>query len=66
MSQSHSLVFCGEVLPGFDVAAVQNALGQLLGISEQRAAQLFSGERIVLKRQVGTADVNRYVARFMK
>lgn len=61
MNQSHSLVFCGEVLPGFDVDEVRDALGRLLGISEQRAAQLFSGERIVLKRQVGSADVDRYV-----
>jgi uncharacterized membrane protein YhaH (DUF805 family) len=61
MSQSLSLVFRGEVLPGFETAAVQDALARLLGVSQQHAARLFSGEQVVLKRNLGPAEVDRYV-----
>ena len=54
------LVFLGEVLDGFSLDDVKRRVGQLLKLDEPRVAQLFSGRRTVLKREVRREDAQRY------
>jgi uncharacterized membrane protein YhaH (DUF805 family) len=63
MSAQFQLVFRGEVLPGFDLADVRRSLGAALKLDEARAAHLFTGASMVLKRAVAAQDADRYVQR---
>ena len=56
------LVFFGEVLAGFRQEDVQHSLAALLKLDPARAAALFSGARVVLKRELPAAQAERYVA----
>lgn len=54
------LVFFGEALEGFGLDEVKRRVGQLLKLDEARVAQMFSGQRTVLKRAVVHAEAQRY------
>ena len=58
------LVFSGECLDGHDPQAVREAVARTLKLDEARTARLFSGKRVVLRRQVDAATARRHVARF--
>lgn len=58
------LVFSGECVDGHEPQAVRLALVDALALDEKRAAHLFSGERVVLRRNVGAAAAQRHIARF--
>ena len=60
------LVFEGECLPGFNAEEVRRAVAQALKLDDARAAKLFSGRRVVVRRDVNEATAVRYVARFAK
>ncbi len=66
MASPVQLVFIGELLEGFERGDVARQLGQWLGLDDARAAKLFTGSRIVLKRSIELEDAQRYVARFAK
>ncbi len=66
MASPVQLVFIGELLEGFERGEVARQLGQWLGLDDARAAKLFTGSRIVLKRSIELEDAQRYVARFAK
>lgn len=55
------LVFQGEVLPGFRQEDVQRSLAALLKLDEIRAQALFSGSRVVLKRELPPDQAERYL-----
>ena len=59
---SVQLVFYGEVIAGFRLEDVQRSLAALLKLDEARAAALFNGSRVVLKRELPAAQAERYVA----
>lgn len=61
MSGSHDLVYFGEIIPGHDLLQVQDALAALLKLDGSQRGQVFSGTRVVLKRNLGTGEVARYV-----
>lgn len=63
MSTPVQLVFRGEVLSGFELDAVKRELGRALRADEATLAQLFSGRRMVLKRDIEPADAQRYATR---
>lgn len=65
-SETHTLVFHGEILPGHDPAQARAALAKLLGLPVQDCAHVFSGQRVVLKRDVAPAEIGRYVAHLEK
>ncbi len=52
-TDTYAIVFKGETLPGFDQGVVQAQLSKMLKIDAKKAAALFSGKQIVLKK---TAD----------
>ena len=58
------LVFSGECIDGHDPLAVRRAVGAALKLDERRAARLFSGKQIVMKRNADAAYALRQVARF--
>ena len=58
------LVFSGECLSGHDPAAVVRAVARALKLDEKNAARLFSGKRVVLKRQLDVAEAHRRIAQF--
>lgn len=60
------LVFRGECLPGHAPQDVRQAVAQALKLGDDRAARLFSGRSVVLRREVDSATAARYVGRFAK
>jgi hypothetical protein len=58
------LVFSGQCLDGRDPQAVRRAVASALKLDEKREAHLFSGQRVVVRREVDVVAAHRYVARF--
>lgn len=58
------LVFNGECVEGHAPQAVRRAVAGALKLDDQRAARLFSGRRVVLRRGVQAAAAQRHIARF--
>ena len=58
------LVFSGECIDGHDPKAVRDAVVRALKFDEKRAARLFSGKPVVLRRRVDTETAQRHIARF--
>jgi len=58
------LVFSGQCLAGHDPLVVREALTRALKLDEERAARLFSGKPIVMRREVDVAAAHRHIARF--
>lgn len=56
----HEVVFAGELMPGFEEAAVREAFGRLFQVGEERVAALFSGRRTVLKSQLDAPTAEKY------
>ncbi len=56
----HEVVFAGELLPGFEEAAVREAFGRLFQVGEERVAALFSGRRAVLKGNLDAPTAEKY------
>jgi uncharacterized membrane protein YhaH (DUF805 family) len=61
MTTNVQMVFQGEVLDGFPVGEVKRRLAQALKLGDERLAQLFSGERTVLKDSIEADVARRYV-----
>lgn len=57
------LVFKGECYPGHDPQAVRAAVVAALKLDDQRAARMFSGRRVVLRKGVDLPAAHRYIVR---
>lgn len=64
MDQRYRLVFRGELRQGFLAEDVHRALADQLKLDAARLARLFSGQRIVLKRDVDEERAHRYIRQF--
>ncbi len=60
------LVFAGELLDGHSLDEVRRLFGEMFKLEGDRLAAIFSGQRTVLKREIGREDGERYVARLHK
>jgi uncharacterized membrane protein YhaH (DUF805 family) len=60
------LVFAGELLEGHTLDEVKRLFGDMFKLEGDRLAAVFSGQRTVLKHQIGRDDGERYVARLRK
>lgn len=60
------LVFAGEFLEGHSPDEVKRLFGEMFKLEGDRLAAVFSGQRTVLKREIGREDGDRYVARLHK
>ncbi len=60
------LVFAGEVSPGWDIEAVKNNLAARLKLGSKQVALLFSGKRIVIRKDVDRRTAHKYESAFLK
>lgn len=60
------LVFAGELLEGHTLDEVKRLFGEMFKLEGDRLAAVFSGQRTVLKHQIGRDDGERYAARLKK
>lgn len=58
----YEIVFNGGVVPGAQLAQVQNNLARLFQADAHRVATLFSGRRLVLKNHLDAASAEKYRA----
>ncbi|MBO6556877.1 MAG: hypothetical protein JJ921_10355 [Pseudomonadales bacterium] len=58
--ETYAIVFKGEVVDGFDAAAVRAQLSKLLKADTKKTAALFSGKQIVLKKTADKAEAAKY------
>jgi len=59
-TETYAIVFKGEVVEGFEAAAVQAQLAKLLKLDPAKAKALFSGKPIVLKKTADKAEAAKY------
>ena len=64
MSNTFEVVFSGEVLDGFDPAETRAKIGKLFNADETKIARLFSGNSIVIKKDLDEATAYKYVGAF--
>lgn len=60
------IAFSGQIAEGADLATVKQIIGKMFKADENRLAQMFSGRRVVIKRQVDEATATKYSAAFQK
>lgn len=58
----YNIVFDGSLVPGADPAAVRANLGRLFRMTPERIEALFSGKRVVLKRDADQATAMKFRA----
>lgn len=58
------IAFSGQIIEGADPAQVKRQIGQIFKADATRLEQLFSGRRVVIKRQADEATANKYRAAF--
>jgi len=59
-TETYAIVFKGEIVEGFEAAAVQAQLAKLLKLDPKKAKALFSGKQIVLKKTADKAEAAKY------
>lgn len=60
------LIFCGALVPGFELAQVKKNLQSLFRIDESKVEVLFSGKTIPLKKGLDSDTANKYRAALVK
>jgi glutaredoxin/uncharacterized membrane protein YhaH (DUF805 family) len=66
MEEQNQLVFYGEILPGHDVEIVKAKLAELLKLTADQVANVFSGRKVVLRKSLPSEQAVSYVARLEK
>ncbi|MCK5337065.1 MAG: hypothetical protein KAQ67_12930 [Gammaproteobacteria bacterium] len=66
MSNTFEVVFSGEVIEGNDVAETHAKIGKLFNADEAKIARLFSGNSVVIKKDLDEATANKYIGAFKK
>jgi hypothetical protein len=64
MSNTFEVVFSGEVLDGFDPAETKAKIGKMFNADETKIARLFSGNNVVIKKDLDEATAYKYVGAF--
>lgn len=59
---SYQIVFSGKTFEHADLDMVKNNLGNVFSLSAERIEKLFSGQRLVLKKDIDQATAERYKA----
>ena len=66
MGELSQLVFYGEVLPGHDAEAVKAKLAELLKLPVEQIPAVFSGRKVVLRKNLPSEQGPSYLARLEK
>ncbi len=59
-AETYAIVFKGDIVAGFEAATVKAQLSKLLKLDEKKAAALFSGKQIVLKKTTDKTAAAKY------
>lgn len=60
------IAFSGQIADGADFESVKQKIGQIFKADENRLAQMFSGKRVIIKREADAATVAKYRGAFGK
>jgi len=60
------IAFSGEIMPGADLETVKRKIATVFKADEARLAQLFSGRRMLIKRQADEITMIKYRGAFQK
>lgn len=60
MPQVHSILFFGDILPGYDAVTCRRQIQALLKCSPETLNSVFSGERVSLRKGLDATDARRY------
>ncbi len=60
------IAFSGQIADGADLQTVKQKIGQIFKADETRLAQMFSGRRVVIKREADAATVAKFRGAFEK
>ena len=60
------ITFSGEIIEGADLDKVKRNIAQMFKADEARIAQMFSGHRVVIKRQLDATTAAKYRGAFQK
>ena len=66
MPSEYKVVFAGQLVEGADAAAVKGNFQKLFKADEQRIQKLFSGNRVVIRKNVDQATALKYQATLRK
>ncbi|MFK8019602.1 MAG: hypothetical protein AB8B86_07530 [Pseudomonadales bacterium] len=64
--QSYRVVFEGSIAEGFSIGMVKKNLAQLFKADSDRIATIFSGQAVVMKRNIDKATAVKYQAALLK
>jgi hypothetical protein len=64
--ERYEIAFSGEIAAGADLQRVKHALAKIFKADEARLAQMFSGKRILIKRDVDALTMAKYRGAFEK
>ena len=62
----YEIAFSGKIVEGADLEMVKKHLGRIFKADEKRLQQLFSGRRVLIKREADAATMARYRGAFDK
>lgn len=62
----YEIAFSGQIVEGADLDTVKLHIGRMFKADENRLAQMFSGRRVLIKRQTDAATMARYRGAFEK
>ena len=66
MSDVFEVAFSGEIAPGADLSQVRASVGKMFKADETKLDQLFSGKRIVIKKNIDEQTALKYKAALSK
>jgi len=66
MTAEYKVIFAGELVAGADPAAVKANFQKLFKADEERIEKLFSGNRVLIKKNVDEATARKYQATLRK
>lgn len=66
MSDVFEVAFSGQIAPGADLEQVKKNIGSMFKADEAKLAQLFSGKRIVIKKNIDQQTALKYQAAMQK
>ncbi len=64
--KEYRIVFDGQIGDGFTIGSVKKNMAQLFKADDERIAAIFSGQPVVLKRNLDEATARKYVAALRK
>lgn len=60
------IAFSGEIVEGADLQSVKQKIGKIFNADEARLAKMFSGQRVLIKRQADEVTMIKYRGAFQK